>query len=281
MNISEKINEKLGVDYTIKEVNTLKNNGEVRHGYKIGREGANLAPIIYVPDYLNDEDEIVEFVMKVYKDNEEPTFDVSVLTDPVYICEHVFPSLVNLEKNRDRFEERDIYYVPFLDMALIYHIKVKNKVFGDGLGFITLTNEMIKNIGIDTNILISSAEENLEDFVKIDDLSEITRMFRHDECNEESGEMFVVSNFDRINGAAAILMDSTINKIKKILDCDSFYVIPSSIHEVIVMKVDEEFAKDMKEIIENVNATCVNAEDFLSNNLYVYEDGYFKICEEE
>lgn len=271
-NISERLMNNLGADYTVKEVNTLKNNGETRHGYEIMREGANCSPVIYIPDNMTDEDEIVEFVLEAYKDTRESTFDTSILTDPVYICEHVFPSLVNLEKNRERFKEKNIYYIPYLDMAVIYRIKVKDKAFGEG--FITLTNEMIKDI--DTDILISSAEENLEDFVKIDDLSEITRMFRHDECNEKTGEMFVISNFDRINGAAAILMDSTINKIKKILDCDSFYIIPSSIHEVIVMKVDEEFAKDMKEIIENVNATCVSAEDFLSNNLYIYEDGMFK-----
>lgn len=272
MNISEKINEKLGADYTVKETNILKNNGKTRHGYEIMREGANCSPVIYIPDNMTDEDEIVEFILEAYKDTRESTFNISILTDPVYICEHVFPSLVNLEKNRERFKEKNIYYIPYLDMALIYRIKVKDKAFGEG--FITLTKEMIKDI--DTNILIASAEENLEDFVKIDDLSDMVRMFGLNEHNYKTGVMLVISNFDRINGAAAILMDSTIDKIKKILDCDSFYVIPSSIHEVIAMKVDEKFAKDMKEIIENVNATCVSAEDFLSNNLYVYEDGMFK-----
>ena len=59
-----------------------------------------------------------------------------------------------------------------------------------------------------------------------------------------------------------------------------FYVIPSSIHELLLIKKDVAVdAHDILEIIREVNKTVVAEEDYLSDNLYdVNEDGTIRIA---
>ena len=53
----------------------------------------------------------------------------------------------------------------------------------------------------------------------------------------------------------------------------NYYIIPSSVHEVILLEeTGEEKAEDLKKIIREVNRTHVSAEEVLSDNLYFYDN---------
>ena len=56
----------------------------------------------------------------------------------------------------------------------------------------------------------------------------------------------------------------------------SFYALPSSIHEFVICKADENAAneEDMKEMIKSINTNMVlqeTPEAYLSDNLYFYD----------
>ena len=89
--------------------------------------------------------------------------------------------------------------------------------------------------------------------------------------------MYVLSNSRMINGAAAMLYPDILRKLSDKLKSD-LYIIPSSVHEVIVfarnMANDE---KSLKEMIRTVNRTQLEPQDVLSDSLYFYNRNDEKI----
>ena len=70
-------------------------------------------------------------------------------------------------------------------------------------------------------------------------------------------------------GAAAIFRDDVQEKLVWLFEGD-FFILPSSVHEVIVMKYDPTRTAELTEIVRNVNKSEVAPDDFLSDELYVY-----------
>ena len=94
--------------------------------------------------------------------------------------------------------------------------------------------------------------------------------------------MYIVSNEKKLNGASAILYKDSLQSIARRLNSD-FYIIPSSVHEVIAIPYNDFTKKQesfLKETIAFVNNTEVSTQDVLSNNLYFFsrEDNELKIC---
>ena len=78
-----------------------------------------------------------------------------------------------------------------------------------------------------------------------------------------------------MEGASYILYDDILKDIKTQLGED-FYVIPSSINEVIIVPcstIDAEYTKTM---LRNVNGSVVAKQEVLSDNVYRF-DGELKM----
>lgn len=92
------------------------------------------------------------------------------------------------------------------------------------------------------------------------------------------GGMRVCSNASKIYGAGVLADNDTLNKFKE--EFGDFYILPSSIHEVIIfpaLEVGDDFADFAREQVKEINATEVKEEDRLSDNVYFF-DGELKIA---
>ena len=59
---------------------------------------------------------------------------------------------------------------------------------------------------------------------------------------------------------------------------EDFYILPSSIHEVIILPKSREIAKEeLDAMIQDINHTQVDTEEVLSDHAYLYERGLGKI----
>lgn len=88
---------------------------------------------------------------------------------------------------------------------------------------------------------------------------------------EENPSMYVLSNAERLNGAAAILDAKTMEDISEKLGGD-FVVLPSSIHETIVLPMNEDMDRQALEtMVQDVNAGQVAPEERLSDHVYMYD----------
>ncbi len=84
--------------------------------------------------------------------------------------------------------------------------------------------------------------------------------------------MYVVTNKKRMYGAVAMLDRKVMKKAAEILGRD-FIILPSSIHEVIVIPAlnGDEDAGQMALMVKEVNATEVTADEILSEHVYRYD----------
>ncbi len=77
--------------------------------------------------------------------------------------------------------------------------------------------------------------------------------------------LYCLTNEKKCFGAGTILYPNMKEKIEKIIG--DFIIIPSSVHEVLLMP-DMGNAGDIKQIIDEVNSTIVADEDILSDRVY-------------
>lgn len=83
--------------------------------------------------------------------------------------------------------------------------------------------------------------------------------------------MYVATNSKKLNGACVMLYDGLLRSFARKVG-KSFYIIPSSIHEVILIPdtLDMDI-RYMKAMVKEVNGTEVSPDEVLSDNVYRYD----------
>ncbi len=91
---------------------------------------------------------------------------------------------------------------------------------------------------------------------------------------DEQDEIYVLTYGDGRFGASVLASDQIMSKAAKQLG-GNIYILPSSVHELLVISKNSSMAQDVKslaETVREVNSSVVAAEDFLSDNVYEYTD---------
>ena len=86
-------------------------------------------------------------------------------------------------------------------------------------------------------------------------------------------DTLVINNVAGFFGASAIIFPEVQKQILNAFN-EKAFIIPSSVHEVLAMRYDEDQVEALREIVRNVNQTTVAPNDRLSDEVYVLtEDG--------
>lgn len=84
-------------------------------------------------------------------------------------------------------------------------------------------------------------------------------------------EQYVLTNIAQINGATAILYPNLLQEIGEATQ-SNFFILPSSIHEVILMKDNGDMnAEELQRMVMEINRTQVAPEEVLSDEVYSYD----------
>jgi len=97
---------------------------------------------------------------------------------------------------------------------------------------------------------------------------------------QEEDAPFILTNTRGINGAVVMVYPGCLKEIGNITGSD-LYILPSSIHELLVIPDDGQiYIQELKNMIHEVNTSCVVAEEILSEQLYHYsvERNIIEIC---
>lgn len=99
--------------------------------------------------------------------------------------------------------------------------------------------------------------------------------YDYDECMKvlsDNVPMYVLSNRNRVEGAACMLYSSLFREFADAVN-SSFYIIPSSIHELLLLPDEnlDERSGEIKGMIRDINDTQVKPEEILSYSLYCYD----------
>ena len=85
--------------------------------------------------------------------------------------------------------------------------------------------------------------------------------------------LFALTNSKAFFGASVIMYPGILRMAAKKLG-GAYYILPSSMHEVLLLAKDKDTdPSQLKEIVEEVNLTDAVSTDFLSNHVYEYDPG--------
>lgn len=151
----------------------------------------------------------------------------------------------------------DIKLVPYLQLT------------PDGTQTARVNEGLMRSWGVSEEEIFTQAKVNQETLrpVKIDKLNELLGI-----PDGVGPTMLVVTTLTGVCGASAILYDGIADDIREALGED-FYILPSSIHEVIV--IPKSFTDDTNKLRATVKAVNNNAladDERLSNSIYVFEN---------
>lgn len=273
-----------------------KNNGVVRTGVSILEDGRNMVPAIYLEEiferYQNGMSlpQVCQMLEEIHQGvGGDGHFDTKYIRDFSAIKGKICYKLVNAERNAARLQE--IPHRLYQDLAVVYYILLSKGNFE--FVSITVKNDMMDLWGVDEVTLYELARKNTPALLR-SDVSTMTEVFLQilDSDVEEDSEcldtgdlqdmpqLYVATNEYRVDGAAAILYDDVLEGFAKEVGSD-FYILPSSVHEMLFWPVSSTEEERVLEIVRGINAECVSPEEILSDNIYRYyaKDGCIKmIC---
>ena len=82
--------------------------------------------------------------------------------------------------------------------------------------------------------------------------------------------MYVLTNTEKSFGASAVLFPAVLKAVREHLQSD-YYVLPSSIHECIIIPADENLnPAALHEMVKEINEEHVAPEELLGDSVYFY-----------
>ncbi len=289
--VAEEIREYLPEEYdgaSIELKQVVKNNDNVLTGISITKPGQNICPNIYLDRAYKkyaDEDvpmeEILEELVKVRMEHEKEDFDPEIFSDWSRAKNMVTKKLLNKEKNAEYLANKP--YSEFCDLAAVYVISLPQFDGADGgMASVTVTNELLRNYGITVEELETAAKENMAKTPPVLKTMRDTLLEMMGDVpdfllppEEETPQMLVLTNERKCNGASVILDETTMKNISERLGGD-YMILPSSIHELILLPGDQD-TEILVNMVNEVNETQVAPEEVLSGHVYKYDAAQQKI----
>ena len=269
-----------GGNITINHV--IKNNGCEMDGLVIMEKGKDIAPTIYLDSfyelYTNGENikNIIRQIEVIYEQNKNNvTFDVNILKHFDTIKDKIVYKVVNYRSNDKLLEQ--VPHKRILDLAVVFYCLLDNEYGRSATALIY--NNNLKNWNVTIDDVYKAALKNTPDLLH-SKISSMAALFEKCGVNVDGEEvdlkdyvpsdMYVLTNESKLNGAACILYENVLYDFAQKLGAD-LYILPSSVHEVILLPKLSMFEKDeLVNIVKEVNTEGVAADEVLSDHVYEY-----------
>ena len=286
--LREKLYQKFGRDAKIDIHETFRNNGVHYHAVAILQKGNNISPNIRLDNFYRsylegiDLGEIAEEIADIYDRAEKEHVDLSFFSDFAKAKSSILLKVVGYEKNKERLKV--IPHIKFMDLALTFYFYIEGGI-GENAS-VQIENSHLEMWNISEGELYDLAVENTRRRmpVKIDNICDIIIAILKKDGVEPSPKvvaefrresrgipMYVLTNRQNYFGASVIYYPGVLRRIAQRIHSD-LIILPSSIHEVILLPADgTEDADTLNEIIVDVNRSQVAEEEVLSDHFYYYD----------
>lgn len=288
-----KIEEILKENYDVSIQNVIKNNDVYLSAILINEKNVTMAtPTIYLEDFFDmycagvSIEDITNNILAIYRKQlgkVDITFEdfeeFSKVEDKVMI------KLVNYERNIEGLKQTP--HIKMMDLALVFYILWENDD-GQQLSSVVRDCHMsLWKVGIkevyeaaykNTLEKLSVSVRSMKDVVRdiyfnmqgrgdID--PEVEKQYLED-LSERDYPMYVISNKAKFLGASTILYDEVLRYMYEKIE-GAYYILPSSVHEVIAVSKTDLSEEDMKKMVAEINENEVDYLEVLSDNVYKYD----------
>ncbi len=287
------IRDVMEINYEVNLHKVMKNNDMEMVAITIHERNVEGAvPTIYLEDFYEmycagvSIENIANNIIAVYhKQNGKVRISVDDFKHFDKIKDKIMLKLVNYERNLQGLETTP--HKRILDLAVVFYV-LWDEV-GEQRMTSTVKESHLKLWNVDVDEMYRIAYENticklsvnirnMKDVIydiytemKMD--NRITPSMEKElltELEESVYPMYVVTNQKKILGASVILYDQALKYFYEKFNGE-FYILPSSIHEVIVIPEINMSVEEMKRLVTETNENEVNYLEILSDNVYRYD----------
>lgn len=272
------------------EVQRVKENNGVFATDLIGKKSENSEVLAVCLDFYYEVyregmalEQLADDIYDMFNTYENPDYPLEELGDFEHVKDKIFYKLVNYDKNLEVL--KDIPHVPYLDLAVTFHVMVTRDEKGQST--CPVTHDYRRKWGRDIETLYELAKENtprlfpasiesmdkvMEDIIRASLGGGYINLGQEKFlCGKKDSPSYVVSNIFGINGAAVILYPEVLKNLAFMEESD-LVLLPSSIHEFLLLPYHNKLdMKNLKDIVERINRAEVPETDVLSDNVYLYD----------
>ena len=239
------------------------------------KDAAGATPVInldniykdYEEDYDNDPqgklyafydaiDRIVE--IRIKNDVEDNKALVNIVTN--FDVKRVFIRLINTERNKDFIQGKPHFEVE--DLTAVFTYRIDSPAPGT-IAETVITDDLCDMWDIPSGMLRAYANQNIKD-----------ASYLFEDVAKSAGfpvslGIYVLTNIENVHGAYEMLNPIALEAVREKIG--DFYILPSSINELIVVpKESGDRPEGLREIVRTINAEEVKPEEQLSDSIYEY-----------
>ena len=260
---------------------TVEKIGGTREGISCKIPSESCAVILYPDDYqrLLDSGESIQDIGR-YLASEVEQRKTELPAVPMTADElkkGLYIQVVNAEVNRKLLE--GLPHDSLEDIAAVARYQIpdgENK-----LSFLVTKNTMQQYQMSQGEVMEAAYKNTASQEFDLKKMEDIRRDILHEQgIRDEMAEafiedmdtpMYVLTNREKLNGANALVCPDILEKAYKELG-EPYYVLPSSTHELILVKESYGMKPDeLRQMVQEVNCTKVRARDLLSNKVFHYD----------
>lgn len=263
MKRSDIVKELINMGFNAETTETIKNGVECRG--IVFKDGGRIAPVIYTDEIIKAAEEtgrsaedVVRGLVKIYEEHKAPDIDMDKIMTVDFFKNH---AMIGLQREghediiRRSSDFAGIEEYIYLQITPEASAKVKDTMLGI--------------VGISEAEAWQLAMVNTCKTSKIKNMAEVLTAMG---VPSEACPIWIVTNTSGIKGAAGILNKKMLSNFAKDMHTKKLYMIPSSIHEVLIMPYSEDFApNELTAMILEVNAAEVDPVEQLGDKPYIID----------
>lgn len=258
--MQSKVREQMEPEVKVETHTAVKNNGTLRIGLVLMQRGVNMSPTIYLEEFYEqyqngtDISELVQMIQNLYQRIKvEKSYPYEEILSYEKIKERIVYKLIQKKANEALLDQ--IPHEEYLDLAIVYYIMLEHTAFGTAA--IQIRNEHLEMWGVEAAKISEMAKRNTPRLLPV-------------ELEQLTDYMYVLTNRARNLGAAVMLYPDIWKRVKDVIG-ENFYILPSSIHELILIPESYGVGRAQLEVMVNeINHTEVEEEEVLSGTVYYY-----------
>ena len=260
---------------------TINKIGGTREAISCKFPSENYAVILYPDDYqrLLDSGESMQDIGRYLSSQIEQRMTALPATPTTAddFKKGLYIQVVNADVNRELLES--LPHDSWEDMAAVVRYQIPDGE--DEISFLVTKNNMQQYQMSQGEVMETAYKNTASQEFELRRIEELMReiLLEHGVSREEAdfclsdvdAPMYVLTNREKINGANAIVCPDVLEKAYKELG-EPYYVLPSSTHELILVKESYGMKpEELRQMVQEVNCTAVQARDLLSNKVFHYD----------
>ncbi|MBE5880811.1 MAG: hypothetical protein E7289_00660 [Lachnospiraceae bacterium] len=277
--ILHEIKKLIPKDQKVEISSIMKNNGITEEAVSILEKDKNISPTIYLGEFYEWYKEGVELELLaaeiVRRNNEyklENSLDIGFFVDYGKAKKRIVFKLINREKNRKLLE--NIPFIDYMDLVMVFYYLIHDEEAGNAT--ILIHNSHLKMWGVSREEIYREACNNTPNLLPaaITGMREIIEQMMGEKIQQEETipdeiPMYVMTNPMKMNGAATMAYPNVVRNFANALG-KNVYIIPSSVHEVILVPESGTEGGRLNDMVREVNRTQVDPKEVLADHVYYY-----------